>query len=85
MIDSAMQQPIKVGADTETGPYIRVSVQPRDRVPEVLHKHDIRHWVDNYSVSIAGRPDMTWVYVRKGTDPDRVQTLLDAAVTPSSQ
>jgi len=79
MIDSATHNHIKVSFDAATGPYIWVSVEQLDRLRKVLLEHDIRHWVDNYPVSVDGRPAMTKVYVRKGVDPDHVQRLLDAA------
>jgi hypothetical protein len=79
MIDSATHKPLKVSFDAATGPYIWVSVAQLDRLRQVLVQHDIRHWVDNYPVSVDGEPAVTKVYVRKGIDPVRVQTVLDAA------
>jgi hypothetical protein len=79
MIDSATHIPIKVSFDAATGAYIWVSVEQLDRLRKVLVHHDIRHWVDNYPVSVDGQPAVTKVCVRKGIDPDHVQTLLDGA------
>ncbi len=79
MIDSATHKPIEVRFTAEAGPYIRVSVEQLEPLREVLLKHDIRHWVDLFPVSVDGRPAMTKIYIRKGTDPGHVQRLLDAA------
>ena len=79
MIDTATHKAIKVSFTDAAGPYIWVSLEQLDRLRKVLEQHDIRHWVDNYSVSVNGEPMMTKIYVRKRTDPDQVQRLLDAA------
>jgi hypothetical protein len=59
MVDSATHKPLKVSFDAATGPYIWVSVAQLDRLRQVLVQHDIRHWVDNYPVSVDGEP-VSW-------------------------
>jgi hypothetical protein len=50
-----------------------------DQLRKVLQDNDIRYWVDHNAISVDGRPAVVVVNLRKGTDPCRVQVLLDAA------
>ena len=79
MIDSATHKPVRVLLDVATGPYIYVSVDHFDQVRKVLQDNNIPHWVDHIGISVDGRPMERLINIKKGSDPDRVQALLDAA------
>lgn len=79
MIDSATQKPIRVLFDAATGPYMKVTVAHLEQVRKVLEDNKISHWVSHHAISVDGRPMTTMIFIKKGTDPDRVQALFDAA------
>jgi hypothetical protein len=79
MIDSSTHKPIRVSSDGRSGPYLMVSVGQLDQVRKVLRDNDIPHWVDHHAISVDGRPAVAVVNLSKGSDPCRVQALLDAA------
>jgi hypothetical protein len=79
MIDSSTRKPIRVLMDEATGPYIWVSVKHLQQVSELLSRNGVSFWVDHHAVSVDGQPAVTVINVRRGTDPQQVQALLDAA------
>lgn len=79
MTDTATQRPIRVSTEDPARPYIRVSVELLEKVRRLLVENGIRHWVDHHAISVDGRPAVTVIYLRRGTDSRQVQDLLDAA------
>ena len=79
MIDSSTSKPIRVSADGTSGPYVMVPVDQLEQVRKLLQANGIPYWVDHNAISVDGRPAVAVVNLGKGTDPLRVQVLLDAA------
>ncbi len=79
MIDSSTSKPIRASTDGMSGPYIMVPVGQLDQVRKLLQANGIPHWVDHNAISVDGRPAVAVINLGKGTDPHRVQVLLDAA------
>lgn len=77
MIDVATKEPVKVQNDEATGPYIRLSKDQQEIVHKVLKEATIPHWLQRGSWSVNHGPYMTYLFIRKGVDPVRVQELLD--------
>ena len=77
MTDSATKKPIRVSADETVGTSITLPVVQLDRVRDLLVANSVRFWVDHVAVSIDGRPPETVINLARGTDPVRVQALLD--------
>ena len=79
MLDTDLGEPVRVLNDEATGPYIEVSVNQLELVRRLLTDHGVRFWVTHQAISVQGGPFTTTIYIRKGTDPARIQALLDQA------
>jgi hypothetical protein len=79
MTDTTTDRPIRVSVDEKSGPYIKVPVELLEKVRAVLLENEIPHWVEHIAISVDGAPAETVINIRRGTDPRRVQDLLDAA------
>ncbi len=77
MTDAVPKQLIRVSTDEAVGPSVTVPVAHLDRVRDLLVANGVRFWVDHLAISIDGRPAETVINLARGTDPARVQTLLD--------
>ncbi len=80
MIDTATQKPIQVLLAEVSGPYLWVSVDNIDRVRRVLEAHEVSFWVSHHAIAVNGKPAVTVINIKKGTNPDTVQGFLDQAV-----
>jgi len=79
MIDASTKKPLHVSTDGDAGPYIMVPVQQIDDIRALLDANDIRYWVDEFGISLDGKPAVTVVNLGEGTDAAMVQNLLDSA------
>ena len=79
MIDSQTRERVVVSGDADTTLSITVPVDQMDRVTTLLRDAGLEYWVKEYTLSLNGRPPVSFVNVRRGTDPIHVQQLLDAA------
>ena len=77
MLDSETRERLVVSGDEY--PWIMLPADQVDRVTALLRQGDVYHWVNDHTVSIRGRPPWTVVSLRRGTDVNRVQRLLDEA------
>ncbi len=78
MTDTTTLQPIRVLTDTEDDPYFKLPYAQVDRVRSILETNSIRFWVDRHVISFDGKPYVASIWIGRGTDPRRVQALLDA-------
>jgi hypothetical protein len=79
MIDQQTHRPIRVSTDTVAGSSIEVSVEHLPEVQKILDAAGVRYWLDHLAISVDRGPRLTWIHLRRGSDPERVQALLDAA------
>ncbi len=79
MIDSATQKRIQVSTAWKPIPYIMLSVNQLDAVQSLLRDNQISYWVDSGAVSLNGGPEITFINLKRGTNAELVQHLLDAA------
>lgn len=55
---------------------------PKEQLDEVRHLleiNQIRFWVDHQPISIDGKPAVVVINLGRRTNPQHVQTILDAA------
>ena len=58
--------------------YVRLPKDQVDEVCKLLETNGIRFWVAHLSISVNGMPFVSTINLRLGTNPEEVQTLLDA-------
>jgi hypothetical protein len=78
MIDPATNKPIRVLSDGTFGE-LTLSADLLDKVSAFLRDNQVAHWVGHNIISVDGKPPMGIIYLRRGTDPEKVQALLDHA------
>ena len=79
MIDVSTKQPLSVSTESDAGPYIMVPVEQIDDVRGLLDANDVPYWVDEYAISLDGKPEVTVVNLDRGSDPAAVQSILNNA------
>lgn len=77
MIDTITRKPVTVHSEGESGPYIMVVMDQLETVRKLLDQNRIRYWVDEDAISLDGKPEITFINLGKGSDPGRVQQILD--------
>ncbi len=77
MIDTTTDKPLSVSTDGGAGPYIMVPVAQLETVTALLDANQVSYWVDEEAISLDGKPEVTVINLKHGTDPARVQTVLD--------
>lgn len=78
MIDAATKEPIRVDDVDKDYLSISVSVQHLDQVVELLKRNTVRFWVAHDRVSVNHGPFMARVNLRRGSDAQQVQSILDS-------
>jgi hypothetical protein len=78
MIDTTTDKPLEVLTDGNAGPYIMVPVAQLEKVRNLLDASKIPYWVDEEAISLDGKPEITVINLSHGSDPNRVQKLLDS-------
>jgi len=78
MIDQTTNKPIRVLTDG-TFSQLNLSADLLEKVSALLKANQIPHWVGHQVISVDGKPFEGIIYLRRGTDPDKVQALLDPA------
>ena len=79
MIDSTTKQPIQVRTEDPLRPYLVVPDSQLDQVSALLTSNGVRFRVDHLRIAFNGKPPVAYIWISRGTDPDRVQTVLDTA------
>lgn len=77
MIDTTTDKPLHVSTDGDAGPYIMVPVAQLETVKALLNANKVRHWVDEEAISLDGKPEVAVINLGHGSEPRRVQNLLD--------
>jgi hypothetical protein len=78
MTDTATRRPLRVSAESPSGPYIRVSVEVLAKVRKLLDENNVPYWVEHLAISVDGRPAETVINLGRKVDSHQVQALLDA-------
>jgi hypothetical protein len=80
MIDTTTRQRLEVSTDWGWGAeaYIVLPLTQLDQVKALLDANKISYWVDEEVLSIDGKPEIAWINLEDGTNPARVQSLLDS-------
>jgi hypothetical protein len=78
MIDTKTDKPLSVSTDGGAGPYIVAPVAQLERVRILLDKNKVRYWVDEEAISLDGKPEIAVINLGQGSDPERIQDLLDS-------
>ena len=80
MIDMVTKKPLRVlTAGKDAPPYIHLAFEQLDELRRVLDAHGVSYRVRENIISINGGPEMTVVYLTRGTDAGSIQALLDNA------
>jgi len=77
MNDMTTDKPLHVSTDGNAGPYIMVPVKQRDDVCGLLDANEISYWVDEFAISLDGKPAMIVINLSRDVDASRVQRILD--------
>ena len=78
MIDITTRQPFSVSTEGDAGPYIMVPVVQLDQVTQLLDANAVPYWVDEEVISLDGKPEVGVINLARGSNPARVQSLLDS-------
>jgi hypothetical protein len=78
MIDTTTDKTLYVSTDGGAGPYIMVPVAQLEKVRTVLDTNSVPYWVDEEAISLDGKPEVAVINLGHGSDPRRVQSLLDS-------
>jgi hypothetical protein len=78
MIDTTRDRPLTVSTEGDAGPYIMVPVARLERVMALLDVNNVPYWVDEEAISLDGKPEITVINLRYGSDPERIQNLLNS-------
>jgi hypothetical protein len=79
MTDRTTGKPLRVWPAEGVGPYISVAVNQLDEVKRLLEGHGLSYWVEENIISINGGPYIATINLRRGTDANTVQAILDSA------
>jgi hypothetical protein len=80
MVDVTNQERIVVSTNGDPAfPYIMLPLDQVAAVETMLRENGIDYWVASQAISINNRPFTSIINLGRGTDPVRVQALLDAA------
>jgi hypothetical protein len=79
MIDQETQERLQVNTDGDAGPYLMVPLEQVPAIRAVLQQHGIAHSLDQDAVQFDDKPIIALINFGRGTDPVRIQQLLDAA------
>jgi hypothetical protein len=77
MIDAQTQRPLRVADDEVAGPSLMLPVSQLDRIRNLLDRNGIPYWVDQYAISLNGKPEIIFVNFGRSGDAGRVQAILD--------
>ncbi len=78
MLDSYTRKPIRVQAYDPERPFMDVRSDQKAAITKLLTDNGIRYEASDYHISINREPPTVAIYMARGTDPARVQALLDA-------
>ena len=78
MMDVMTNKPVTVFVGEKGVSTIRLPVSQLEQVKQLLSSHDVYHWVSENYFSWDGGPQTTIIYLRLGTDPAKVQAILDS-------
>jgi hypothetical protein len=78
MLDTTTDKPLNVSTDGDAGPYIMVPVVQLETVKVLLNANQVPHWVDEEAISLDGKPEVAVINLGHGSDPTKVQNLLDS-------
>lgn len=77
MTDTTTRQQLTVETNGGAGPYIVLPLAQLDTVKAQLDANQVRYWVDEEVLSLDGKPEVAFVNLGAGTNPELVQRLLD--------
>jgi hypothetical protein len=77
MTDTTAGDRLQVSTDGGAGPYIYLLESRLPEVTRALDAASIPYWADEESLSVDGRPYVTWINFPRSVDPAAVQAVLD--------
>jgi len=78
MISSVTQKPLVVTRDHPLYSDITVPVSQLEEVKRLLDAHHIQYEVDEDYYSFDDEPEVTFINLRRGTNAEQVQQILDS-------
>jgi hypothetical protein len=78
MIDTSTDKPLCVSIDGSAWPYIMVPFVQLDKVKTLFDANKLSYWVDEEVLSLDEGPEIAFINFRHGSDPVRIQNLLDS-------
>lgn len=78
MIDTTTDKPLKVSTECDAMPYIMVPVAQLEKVRTLLAANECSFWIDEEAISLDGKPEVIVINLGHGSDPEKVQHLLDS-------
>jgi hypothetical protein len=77
MTSTTTKKPILISINKNALPHIMVPLAQLEQLRTLLDASDIHYWVDEYAISIDGKPEITFVNLRQKNIPDAVRQCLD--------
>ncbi len=77
MGSTVIERPFRVSTTGGAGPYVSLPYSRIDELLGILKKREIRHWVDEYVISLNGEPEVATVEFGRDADAEKIQVLLD--------
>jgi hypothetical protein len=78
MIDAPTKERLAFTTPRMGGAYIVLPLAQLDQFTALLDRHKVDYSVDEESLSLDGKPEIIRINRMDGTDPDKLQRLLDS-------
>lgn len=79
MAEKTTKEPLRVYTHPEARPSIPLLASQVAELRDLLDRHGISYWVNDFTVALNGGPPRTTLWVERQVDADRVQRLIDEA------
>lgn len=79
MTDQTTKRRLAVSGGGTAAAYIMVPLSQLDAVQKLLDAHQVSYWPDELAISLDGEPEVVFINLGRGADPDKVQQFLDSA------
>lgn len=78
MPNTTSDRPAYISSEGESVSCIIVPLSQLDTVTSLLDANDVPYWVDEESLSIDGKPEVTFINLDDRSDPENIRRLLDS-------
>ncbi len=78
MTSTISGKPLTVQTAPGTPPFLHLPADQMDQVSQLMTRHQVRHEVTEFVISMGGKPASGYIRFGWDVDPKAVQVLLDA-------